>query len=295
MRRLADAALGRARELGAGHADFRLERIRTQDLSLRDGRLDSARDGEDVGFAVRVVHDGTWGFAAGVDLTPEAAVRVAEQAVAVAKVSRPVNSRAGRARPTSRSTPDVTWVSAYEIDPFAVPDAGEDRPADRAGPSGCWPPTASTTSTRACSRSRRTSSTPTSPARSPPSSGSRLHPELTATTVDRAHGTFETMRTCAPPVGRGWEYLTGRRSGTGTASWPRSRSGCAEKIEGAVGRRRGVTTSSSTRPTSGSTIHESIGHATELDRALGYEAAYAGTSFATFDKLGIAAVRLAAS
>ena len=41
------------------------------------------------------------------------------------------------------------------------------------------------------------------------------------------------------------------------------------------------------------TIHESIGHATELDRALGYEAAYAGTSFATLDKLGTPAVRLA--
>ena len=85
MRLLADAALGRARELGAEHADFRLERIRTQDLALRDGKLDSARDGEDVGIAVRVVHDGTWGFAAGVDLTPEAAVRVAERAVAVAQ------------------------------------------------------------------------------------------------------------------------------------------------------------------------------------------------------------------
>ena len=40
------------------------------------------------------------------------------------------------------------------------------------------------------------------------------------------------------------------------------------------------------------TIHESIGHATELDRAMGYEAAYAGTSFATFDKLGTPALRL---
>src|ERR1700748_3281909 len=39
-------------------------------------------------------------------------------------------------------------------------------------------------------------------------------------------------------------------------------------------------------PAAGRTIHESIGHATELDRALGYEAAYAGTSFATPDKLG---------
>src|ERR1700761_251131 len=111
MRRLADAALDRARALGVEHADFRLERIRSQDLVLRDGRVDSARDGEDVGFAVRVVHDGTWGFAAGVDLTPEAAVRVAEQAVEVATVSRPVNSD-----PVELADEpvydDVTWVSA---------------------------------------------------------------------------------------------------------------------------------------------------------------------------------------
>ena len=40
------------------------------------------------------------------------------------------------------------------------------------------------------------------------------------------------------------------------------------------------------------TIHESIGHATELDRALGYEANYAGTSFATYDKLGTLQLRL---
>ena len=63
-----------------------------------------ARDGEDVGFAVRVVHDGTWGFAAGVDLTPEAVVRVAEQAVTVARVSRPGSARSRSSWPTSRST-----------------------------------------------------------------------------------------------------------------------------------------------------------------------------------------------
>src|SRR5215207_3449464 len=122
MRRLADAALGRARELGVEHADFRLERIRNQTLVLRDGRVDSSRDGEDLGFAVRVVHDGTWGFAAGVDLTPEAAVRVAEQAVEVAKVSRPVNSE-----PIELADEpvhgDVSWVSAYELNPFDVPDS----------------------------------------------------------------------------------------------------------------------------------------------------------------------------
>ncbi|HET6917875.1 MAG TPA: DNA gyrase modulator, partial [Jiangellaceae bacterium] len=56
MRTLADAALERAQELGAEHADFRLERIRGQHLSLRDGRLEGTHDGEDVGFGVRVVH-----------------------------------------------------------------------------------------------------------------------------------------------------------------------------------------------------------------------------------------------
>src|SRR5215213_9035989 len=116
LRRLADAALTRAAELGAEHADFRLERIRNQELVLRDGRVDSARDGEDLGLAVRVVHDGTWGFAAGVDLTPEAARRVADQAVEVARVSRPVNSE-----PVELADEpvhgDVTWVSAYDVDP----------------------------------------------------------------------------------------------------------------------------------------------------------------------------------
>ena len=283
MRRLADAALGRARELGAEHADFRLERIRTQDLALRDGKLDSARDGEDLGFAVRVVHDGTWGFAAGVDLTPEAAVRVAEQAVEVARVSRPVNSEPIELADEPVHA-DVTWVSAYEVDPFGVPDARQDRRCWSTGPSGCSPPTASTTSTRPSSRCWRTSSTPTSPARSRPSSGSGCIPEVTATSVDRSRGTFESMRTCAPPVGRGWEYLTGD-----TWDWAgelaRIPEWLAEKAKAPSvdpGRYDLVIDPSNLWLT----IHESIGHATELDRALGYEAAYAGTSFATFDKLG---------
>src|SRR3954466_4150799 len=91
MRALADAALSRARELGAEHVDFRLERIRHQTLRLSDGNLETALDADDVGFAVRVILDGTWGFAAGIDLTTDAAARVAEQAVEVAKVAKAIN------------------------------------------------------------------------------------------------------------------------------------------------------------------------------------------------------------
>src|SRR3954469_19995526 len=89
---LGDAALTRARELGVTHADFRFERVRYQDVRVRDGLLQGASDSEDLGFAVRVIHGGAWGFAAAVHLTADEAVRVAEAAVAVARVSAAMTS-----------------------------------------------------------------------------------------------------------------------------------------------------------------------------------------------------------
>src|SRR5690349_14733353 len=118
-RALGDAALQRARELGVSHADFRFERIRHQRMGVRDGVLQGASDAEDLGFAVRVIHRGAWGFAAGVHLTPEEAVAVAERAVAVALVSAEMTS----APVEIADEPvydDVTWVSAYEQNPLEV-------------------------------------------------------------------------------------------------------------------------------------------------------------------------------
>ena len=112
-----------------------------------------------------------------------------------------------------------------------------------------------------------------------------MHPELTAVAVDPDTGAFDTMRTLAPPAGRGWEYLTG----TGwdwDAELAELPGLLAEKMR-APSRRGRATYDLVIDPSNlWLTIHESIGHATELDRALGYEAAYAGTSFATLDKLG---------
>lgn len=112
----------------------------------------------------------------------------------------------------------------------------------------------------------------------------RLHPEFTAVAVDGTTGEFDSMRTIAPPVGRGWEYLTG----TGW-DWDDE----LARIPGLLAEKmRAPSVEAGTYdlvvdPSNlWLTIHESIGHATELDRALGYEAAYAGTSFATFDQLG---------
>ena len=73
LRELADAALQRAADLGAEHADFRAERIKGQQIGLSDGKLETLFDADDLGLAVRVVVEGTWGFASVIDLTPDAA------------------------------------------------------------------------------------------------------------------------------------------------------------------------------------------------------------------------------
>ncbi len=281
LRHLADAALTRARELGATHADLRVERLRSQNVALRDAHVESSRDGEEVGLAVRLVHEGTWGFAAGMEMTVEEAVRLAEQAVDVARVSAPVNSDHVElvAEPMYA---DATYVSAYEIDPFEVPE-----------------PQKLALLTDLCERLMATdgvdhvngalwavkenkfyadlAGTTTTQQRV------RIWPEFTAVAVDRVQGGFESMRTITPPVGRGWEYLTG-------TGWDLAAE-LAELPELLAARTKAPTVEAGRydlviHPSQlWLTIHESIGHATELDRALGYEAAYAGTSFATFDQL----------
>jgi TldD protein len=280
-RGLAAAALERAQELGAEHADFRLERIRVGRLGLRDGHLDSSSDSEDVGLAVRVVHDGTWGFASGITRTAEAAVALAEQAVATAKLSRVLSSEPVVLAPEQVYT-DVTWVSSYEIDPFTVPEA--DRIARLTELSerllaadGVDHVDASLMQVLENKFYADTAGTMTTQQRV------RVHPEFTAVNVDRGAGAFSSMRTLAPPTGRGWEYVigTGWDFDAEIAELPGLLMEHAKAPSVEAGRYDLVIHPSNLWLT----IHESIGHATELDRALGYEAAYAGTSFATLDKL----------
>jgi TldD protein len=284
MRALADAALTRAQELGVDHADFRLERIRGQQMSLRDGRLEGTHDGEDVGFGVRVVHEGTWGFAAAVELTVDEAIRVAGQAVDIARAAHQMSPE--RVELADEPVqPDRSWISAYQVDPFTVPDTEKvglmatysrrvlEQPGvdhvtarlDQVLEGKFYADTAGTVTTQ-----QRV----------------RLHPVVEALAVDPQGGRFETMRTLAAPAGRGWEYATGADD---VVDWDAALEELpvmlAEKLAAPgveAGRYDLVVDPSNLWLT----IHESIGHATELDRALGYEANYAGTSFATPDKLG---------
>ena len=119
LRELADAALAQARSLGAQHADFRAERIRGQQIGLSDGTPQTLFDADDTGLAVRVIVDGTWGFASAVDLTADAAAQAARQAVEVARVAAAMNTEPIELAPEP-GYGEVTWVSAYDVDPFAV-------------------------------------------------------------------------------------------------------------------------------------------------------------------------------
>jgi TldD protein len=282
LRRLADAALQRAHDFGVSHADFRFERIRTQDLSLRDAALQGASDNEHLGFAVRVVLDGTWGFASTDVPTKESAVRAAEEAIRVAQVSRAINSEP-IVLADEPVHADKTWVSSYEIDPFTVPIRDKVELLARwSADLMAHPVVAHVTANLLQVFENKyyadLAGTSTTQQRV------RLYPVLEAFAVDEESGRFDSMRTVAPPVGRGWEYLTGTGWDWDTelAQLPRL---LGEKL--AAPSVEAGTYDLVVDPSNlWLTIHESIGHATELDRALGYEANYAGTSFATVDKLG---------
>jgi len=280
LRELADAALATARRLGASHADFRAERIRGQQIGLSDGNLETQFDSDDLGLAVRVIVDGTWGFASAVDLTTAAAARAAADAVDVARVAAAINSEPIE---LAGEPPhgEVTWLSAYQVDPFGVSVADKiallgDWSGRLLAADGVSHVDASLLQVKECKFY-------TDGATTALQQRVRLHPELTAVAVG-ADGRFETMRTLAPPVGRGYEYLTGTGwdFDTELAEIPELLAAKLAAPSVQAGRYDLVIDPSNLFLT----IHESIGHATELDRALGYEAAYAGTSFATFDKLG---------
>lgn len=285
----ADAALARARSLGATHADIRVVRTRTSYLSVRDSRREGAADDTTLGIGVRVVHDGCWGFAGSDEVGPDVASRLASQAVALAQVSRPLATNRVELAPEPVHRGE--WVSAYEVDPFEVSER------DRVELLQDWTTRPLRHSAVAHTAARLMAvkeqvfyadlaGTRTVQQRV------RVECDVEATAVDASTGGFESMRTTAPPTGRGWEYLLRRVPDVGGArgwDWDSELAALPDRLAEKVaapsiepGRYTLVID-----PTNlWLTIHESVGHATELDRALGYEANYAGTSFATPDKLG---------
>ena len=280
LRACADAAIDRGRQLGASHVDVRVERTRTGLLNLRDGLLETQQDELVTGIGVRVIVDGAWGFASTPGISPDAAARVAEQAVELARLSKPLATEFVSLVDEPVYT-DVQWVSEYAVDPFDVPAAERLGLLEEYSHRLDKGEHVNHTSAYAMyvkeqkfyADSRGTSTT---------QQRVRTHGALEATSL----GEFgmESMRTLAQPAGFGWEWMTG-----GVFDWNTELVELPELLLEKT-KSPSVTAGKYTLVIHPSnlwlTIHESIGHATELDRAIGYEANYAGTSFATPDKLG---------
>ncbi len=279
---LRSAALEEAQRLGATSASIRIEDVREQFLALRDATPETSVDDRAIGMGVQVLHEGSLGFAATAELTADAAASLARDAVAAARTVA-----AARRRPVELASEpshgEVTWSSEFVLDPTTV------SLHDKVALLEAWsrallesPHIDHVTATAQCVSEHKhfadLAGTVASQHRI------RVHPQLTAVSLLEDGAGFESMRTLAPPVGRGWEYLSGDGwdFDAELAEIPELLAAkvTAPSIE--AGRYDLVID-----PTNlWLTIHESIGHATELDRALGYEAAYAGTSFATPDLLG---------
>jgi TldD protein len=277
--RLAEVALSEMRELKCSYGDFRFERLKGQMIQARDVNVERVTNSDSIGYGVRVIHEGSWGFASSYDLSERAVRDTAQRAVAVAKQLAKLNAEPVQQAPEPSHT--GTHVSSYKINPFEVSD--EEKIAYLLKVNQTVLDSKKAQHVEFALNQvlenkffASTEGTKTTQQRV------RLHGNFDAVRVDPATGAFETMRSLGVPVGQGWEYLI---EGYDYMKAARETPELLEQKMASKSVDPGRYDIVLDPTNMWLTIHESIGHATEFDRVLGYEANYAGTSFATLDKL----------
>jgi TldD protein len=294
-KRLADAALEAARSGGATYADVRIGRYLNQFVSARETKIQNITNTESFGVGIRVIAAGTWGFAATNDVTPDGVARAARQAVAVAKANSKFQTEPVQLAPEPAHG-EVSWRTPIEKNAFEVP-ISEKADLLKASAEVALKNGADYVNALLflVNEQKYFAST----------DGSyidqdvhRIWPTFTVTAVDKASGKFETRDSLSAPLGLGYEYLLGRPAGKvkgpeGIINYAMSYDMVEDARAAAIQARakhkaKSVEAGKYDLVLDPShlwlTIHESVGHPTELDRVLGYEANYAGTSFATLDK-----------
>ena len=113
-----DAALAAARRLGASYADVRVSRYRNESIATREQQVLNVSRGQTAGFGVRVLVDGTWGFAASPTLTADEAARVTAAAVDIARANARLQRK--KIELAAADKVETSWKSSYLRDPFDV-------------------------------------------------------------------------------------------------------------------------------------------------------------------------------
>jgi TldD protein len=286
LKQLAAFALEQARKAGASYADIRINRYRSQAVAMRSqpdfssgtlNHVPMVSDSESFGFGLRVLADGAWGFSASHLVTRDEIARAAKDAVEIARANAPLRREPVRLAPVKAHT--GVYKTAVAKDPFAVPiaeklDLLRSINQEVKKVQGVFSATGSIAQRM---EHRFFASTEGSVLEQ---QVYQISPEMTATAVERGRKT--KSRTYRPhAVCAGYEAVA-------RAKMPEE----ARRVgEEAVNHLKAPSVKPGRRDLVlmprhlGLTIHESIGHSTELDRALGYEANFAGTSFLTPDKL----------
>lgn len=292
---LADTALGAAKQSGASYCDVRVGRYLRQFVMTREDKVQNVVNTESTGVGVRVIADGAWGFAATNSLTADAVAEAARRATAIAKANAKTLVRKVQLAPAPAAG-EVSWKTPITKNAMTVPVKdkvdlllGVNAAATNAGASFV-------NSTLFVVNEQKYLAT---------SDGSyidqdvhRIWAPFTVTAIDKASGKFRTRDGLSAPMGMGYEYLDGADSGkfrspNGVVNYGLSYDMLEDAVAAAKQAKEKLT-APSVKPGrydlvldpshTWLTIHESVGHPLELDRVLGYEANYAGTSFATLDK-----------
>ena len=271
IRDLLMTALDAAKSAGASYADVRIGRYRNSVVATRERQITRTADTDSIGAGVRVLVDGTWGFAATNLLSTDAVAAAAREAVVIAKANRIARDAPVQLAPTPAYR-DVEWKSNFTTDPFDIPLEQRADLLLRANAAAMTVKGLSfVTSALAFVKEERRFASSEDSVITQTVVRSSVPFQATAT----APGDFQTRGNVVAPASRGWEYVL-EQDLVGNA--PRWAEEAVQKLSAKPvepGKYDLVIHPSNLWLT----IHESIGHASELDRALGYEANYAGTSF----------------
>ncbi|MVM31414.1 TldD/PmbA family protein [Spirosoma sp. HMF4905] len=294
-KRLADAALNAAKSKGASYADVRIGRYLNQFVITREDKVQSIANTESYGVGIRVIADGCWGFAAVGDAKTEAELaKAAEKAVAMAKANALLLSDDPVQLAPQKGFGEINWKTPIQKNAFEIP-IKEKVDLLMAVNGAATKNGASFVNSQLflVNEQKYFAST----------DGSyidqdihRLWPSFTVTVIDPKSGKFETRDALSAPMGMGYEYLQVNPADKIMGITTRYNKGydMLEDVVAAAKQAKQKLTAKSVEAGKYDlvldpshtwlTIHESVGHPLELDRVLGYEANFAGTSFATLDK-----------
>ena len=294
-KRLADTALAAATAAGATYCDVRIGRYLRQSLITREDKVQNVVNTESSGVGVRVIAQGAWGFAATNDPTPDGVAAAARQAVAIARANARIQGKPVQLAPL-KGVGEVSWRTPIVKNAMAVPVKEKvDLLLDANATALAAGASFAASRMFVINEQKYFAST----------DGSyidqdvhRIWVPFTVTVVDKASGRFKTRDGLSAPMGMGYEYLDANAADKfmlpgGVVAYGASYD-LREDIIAAAKQARAKLTAPSVKPGKYDlvldpsnlflTIHENVGHPLELDRVLGYEANYAGTSFATLDK-----------